>query len=208
MASMTRAAISGVVSVVGAHGAASVLTGAARDLVAHEFVDDPGRDAGVLQPSRVGVAEVVGAMQVDRVSRGSRSTGSGEPRPASSSWSSTSTAAKPAPCSSRRSTPIVAGWMGRPVMASRAASWSTRCGHRRAGPSARAVPSVEGGRPGRSAWPGRPGRCGAGCAGTAPYGHRGDARPVGAVEAGGPGRTPHHAEGARLVSLLRLRGTP
>jgi hypothetical protein len=83
MASMTRAAISGVVSVVGAHGAASVLTGAARGLVAHEFVDDPGRDAGVLQPSRVGVAEVVGAMQVDRVQQGvaldrQRGTAAGE----------------------------------------------------------------------------------------------------------------------------------
>jgi hypothetical protein len=50
----------GGVSVVGAHGAAAVLAGAARGLVTHQFVDHPGGDAGVLQPGRVGVAEVVG----------------------------------------------------------------------------------------------------------------------------------------------------
>ena len=54
------------VPVVSAHGTALVLAGAAGGLVAHQLVDDPGRDAGVLQPGRVGVAEVVGAVQVDR----------------------------------------------------------------------------------------------------------------------------------------------
>jgi hypothetical protein len=59
----------------------------------HELVDDAGGDAGVLQPCRVGVAEVVGAVQVDRLQEGSRSTGTAEQPPVGSSWSSTSTAA-------------------------------------------------------------------------------------------------------------------
>jgi hypothetical protein len=53
-----------------AHGGASVLSAAAAGFVAHQLVDHPGGDAGVLQPGRVGVAEVVGAEQIDRVQQG------------------------------------------------------------------------------------------------------------------------------------------
>jgi hypothetical protein len=42
----------------------------AAGLVAHEFVNHPGGDAGVLQPGRVGVPEVVGAVQLDRLQQG------------------------------------------------------------------------------------------------------------------------------------------
>jgi hypothetical protein len=52
------------VPVMGAHGAAALLAGTAGGLVPHHLVDDPGGDAGVLQPGRKGVAEVVGAMQI------------------------------------------------------------------------------------------------------------------------------------------------
>jgi hypothetical protein len=38
----------------------------------HHLIDDPTRDAGVLQPGRVGVAEVVGTVQVDRFQQVSR----------------------------------------------------------------------------------------------------------------------------------------
>jgi hypothetical protein len=41
-----------------------MLTAAAGGLVAHQLVDHPGGDAGVLQPGREGVAEVVGAVEV------------------------------------------------------------------------------------------------------------------------------------------------
>jgi hypothetical protein len=51
----------GGVPVVGAHGAAALLAAAAGRFMAHQLVDDPGRDAGVLQPGGEGVAEVVGA---------------------------------------------------------------------------------------------------------------------------------------------------
>ena len=54
----------GGVAVVGAHGASALLAGAAGGLVSHDLVDDPGGDAGVLQPGREGVPEVVGAMQI------------------------------------------------------------------------------------------------------------------------------------------------
>ena len=60
----------GGVPVVGAHGAASLLAAATGRFVAHQLINDPGRDAGVLQPGRVGVAEVVGAVQVDRIQEG------------------------------------------------------------------------------------------------------------------------------------------
>ena len=56
--------LGGGVPVVGAHGAAPLLTEAAGGLVPHHLVDSPGRDAGVLQPGREGVAEIVGAMQI------------------------------------------------------------------------------------------------------------------------------------------------
>ena len=59
-----RAAISGGVPVVGAHGAAPLLAGAAGRLVPHHLIDDPRGDAGVLQPGREGVAKVVGAVQI------------------------------------------------------------------------------------------------------------------------------------------------
>jgi hypothetical protein len=57
----------GGVPVVRTHGAASLLAAAAAGFVAHELVNDAGRDAGVLQPGRVGVTEIVGAVQVDRL---------------------------------------------------------------------------------------------------------------------------------------------
>ena len=60
----------GGVAVVGAHGAAQVLGAAGAGLMAHQLIDHPGRDAGVLQPGRERVAKVVGAMQVDRVQEG------------------------------------------------------------------------------------------------------------------------------------------
>ena len=52
------------VPVVGAHGAAPLLAGAAGGLVAHHLVDHPGWNTGVLQPGREGVPEVMGAVQV------------------------------------------------------------------------------------------------------------------------------------------------
>jgi hypothetical protein len=60
----------GGLSVVDAHGVALVLAGPARGLMTHEFVDDPGRDVGVLQSGRVGMAEVVRAVQVHRIQQG------------------------------------------------------------------------------------------------------------------------------------------
>jgi hypothetical protein len=42
----------------------------AAGLVAHQLVDHPGGDAGVLQPGREGVVEVVGAVQVDGIQQG------------------------------------------------------------------------------------------------------------------------------------------
>ena len=42
----------------------------ARGLMPHHLIDDPGGDAGVFQPGREGVAEVVGAVQVDRLQWG------------------------------------------------------------------------------------------------------------------------------------------
>jgi hypothetical protein len=59
----------GGVPVVDAHGAASVLAAAA-GLVSHQLVDHAGGDAGVLQPGREGVAEVLGAVQVDCIQQG------------------------------------------------------------------------------------------------------------------------------------------
>jgi hypothetical protein len=42
----------------------------AAGLVAHQLIDHPGRDAGVLQPGREGVPGFVGAVQVDRLKQG------------------------------------------------------------------------------------------------------------------------------------------
>ena len=58
----------GGVSVVGADRAPAEVTAATG--VAHQLVNHPGGDAGVLQPGRVGVAEVVRAVQVDRLQQG------------------------------------------------------------------------------------------------------------------------------------------
>jgi hypothetical protein len=70
----------GGVPVVGADGAAPVPPGPAAGLVAHHLVDDPGRDAGVLQPGREGVPKVVGAVEVDRIQQ--RMVGGWPERPA------------------------------------------------------------------------------------------------------------------------------
>jgi hypothetical protein len=50
--------VGGGVPVAGADAAAAVQLAVAAALVAHEFVDHPSRDAGVLQPGREGVSEV------------------------------------------------------------------------------------------------------------------------------------------------------
>jgi hypothetical protein len=57
----------GGVAVMGAHGAAELVGAATGGLVAHQLVDHPGRDAGVLQPGREGVPKVVGAAQAHRL---------------------------------------------------------------------------------------------------------------------------------------------
>jgi hypothetical protein len=51
----------GGVSIVGAHRAAALLAAAAGRLMPHHLIDDPGRDAGVLQLGGECVAQVVGA---------------------------------------------------------------------------------------------------------------------------------------------------
>ena len=60
----------GGVPVVSADRAPAEVAATAAGLVAHQFVNHPGRNAGVLQPGRVGVAEVVGTVQVDRIQEG------------------------------------------------------------------------------------------------------------------------------------------
>src|SRR5215217_6336132 len=60
----------GGVPVVGPDGAGLMPAGPPAGLVAHQLVDDPGRDAGVLQPGREGVAKVMRAVQVDRLQQG------------------------------------------------------------------------------------------------------------------------------------------
>jgi hypothetical protein len=60
----------GGMPVVGADRAPAEVAAAAAGLVAHQLVDHPGRDAGVLQPGRVGVPEVVRAVQLDRIQQG------------------------------------------------------------------------------------------------------------------------------------------
>ena len=57
----------GGVPVEGRDGAGLMPARASAGLVAHELVDDPSGDAGVFQPGREGVAEVVGTVQVDRL---------------------------------------------------------------------------------------------------------------------------------------------
>jgi len=60
----------GGMPVVSPDGAGLMPSGPSAGLVAHQLVDHPGRDAGVLQPGREGMAKVVGAMQVDRLQQG------------------------------------------------------------------------------------------------------------------------------------------
>jgi hypothetical protein len=135
------------VAIVGTDGAAQTPPGPSAGLVAHELVDDACWDAGVFQPGRVGVAEVVGTVQVDRIQHGSHSIGSGELRPARSPLWSTSTAARPAACSSRRAPRSwLVGWGGRSWPVERRAGRHAAA-HPRAGPSARAVPWAVVGRP-------------------------------------------------------------
>jgi hypothetical protein len=57
--------LGGGVPVVGAHGAAALLAGAAGGLMPHQLIDDPGGDAGVLQPGREGVSKVMGAVEIN-----------------------------------------------------------------------------------------------------------------------------------------------
>jgi hypothetical protein len=56
------------VPVVRADRAPAEVAATAAGLVAHQLVNRSARDASVLQPGRVGTAEVVGAVQVDSVS--------------------------------------------------------------------------------------------------------------------------------------------
>src|SRR5215207_7388540 len=49
----------GGVPVVGADGAGLMPSGPSAGLVAHQLVNDPSRDAGIFQPGREGMAEVV-----------------------------------------------------------------------------------------------------------------------------------------------------
>jgi hypothetical protein len=52
---------------VGPDGTGLMPSGPPAGLMAHQLVDDPSGDAGIFQPGREGVAEVVGAVQVDRL---------------------------------------------------------------------------------------------------------------------------------------------
>jgi hypothetical protein len=54
----------GGMPVVSTHRAPPLLSCAAAGLMAHHLVDDASRDAGILQPSRKGMAEVVCATQI------------------------------------------------------------------------------------------------------------------------------------------------
>ena len=58
----------------------ATLLARATGLVADELVDDPSRDAGVLQPGREGMANVVGAVQIDRLQQEMPGAG-GQTRP-------------------------------------------------------------------------------------------------------------------------------
>jgi hypothetical protein len=71
--------LGGGVPVEGPHGAAALLAAATGRLMTHQLVDDPGRDASVLQPGREGVPKVVGAMQIHDVQQ--RVTGRGQHPP-------------------------------------------------------------------------------------------------------------------------------
>jgi hypothetical protein len=58
---------------------APLLAGAATSLVPHHLIDHPGRDAGVLQPGREGVSEVVGAVQIHGLQQRIAGRGQGPP---------------------------------------------------------------------------------------------------------------------------------
>jgi hypothetical protein len=66
IASTTRKAMASVVwPIASADPAAAIQVAVPTALVAHEFVDHPSRDAGILKPGRESVAQVVGAAQID-----------------------------------------------------------------------------------------------------------------------------------------------
>jgi hypothetical protein len=67
--------VGGGVPVAGADPAAAVQLAAAAALVAHQLVNHAGGDAGVLQPGREGVAEVMGPAQVQVVEVGATDSG-------------------------------------------------------------------------------------------------------------------------------------
>ena len=52
---------------MGTHSAAQVLGTAGAGLMTHQLIDHPGRNAGVLQPGREAVPEVMGAAEIDRL---------------------------------------------------------------------------------------------------------------------------------------------
>ena len=54
----------GGVPVAGANAAPAVDLGMAAALVPHQLIDHPGGNAGVLQPGRKRVAQVVGAVRI------------------------------------------------------------------------------------------------------------------------------------------------
>jgi hypothetical protein len=58
------------VPVVGAHGTAPLLTDPASGLMAHHLIDDPGWDAGVLEPGRECMPKIVGAAQIHGLQQG------------------------------------------------------------------------------------------------------------------------------------------
>src|SRR4029450_13420460 len=100
-----------------AHRTALVLPAAAGGLVAHQLINHPGGDAGVFQPGREGMAEIMRAIQGNHPHPGS-------PGVRACPW--TSTEARPAECSSIKAPATEAERTGRrPVVLSRTVSWST-----------------------------------------------------------------------------------
>jgi hypothetical protein len=60
----------GGVPIAGADAAATLQLPTATALVAHELIDDPRRDAGVLQPGREAVPKIVGSAQLQMLKVG------------------------------------------------------------------------------------------------------------------------------------------
>jgi hypothetical protein len=106
----------GHVPVAGTDHAALALAPAA-GLVAHQLIDHPGRDAGVLQPGREGVPGLVGAVQVDRLKQGMLGSCRSIHRPVRAS------AATSAAANSARAQSMVAFTAVRPW----ALSWAASC---------------------------------------------------------------------------------